>query len=416
MPGLTGDTKVSSATLQKFSDIFSFWIRKIKDGEEDTVEAGELCIRPLANNEGAILYWRDPETGELITPNTLEDLEIILNHFNKEDGTMSADLIGGIRFYTNIFDLPVDDGVNLTPDTVISHMVDKSIMISPINFPDDYKVVNYPTPNGLLTITKMSNGVVRAEFTDAASSNTWTGVYNAETHEFIRWQLSEDVNANYITLSGDPYKVRGDSDTPVTDFEVWNIKTPDFTVQPDATMQINESEYLPFIEIDGTPISESVPANSIIMVTYDSYRKSWVRLTEDRSIASQLMQIMSIRLSSQTGDLTTLINETKQFIEDTKDTMGAMKDRIEELERGPARIIYTSFVIPITDENSAAISLTTDQATVGLDIILINLEQTILQLGVDYTLDEQSNSIIFASGCELTPGYSIQIIVIKQPK
>ena len=413
------NTHISNATLQKFADIFQFWIRKIADGEQDTVAPGEMCIRPLENNDGAILYWRDPVTGELITPNTLEDLDIILNHFNKEDGTFSADLIGGVRFYTSIYDLKVDDGVNLTPDTVISHMVDKSIMISIIDFPDDYSVVGWPTAKGLVTITKMSNEVVRIEYTDAATSNTWTGVYNTVTHEFIRWQFSEDVNANYIVATGNTTQIRADSETPVTDFEIFNVKVPT-NIQPDATLQINDSEYMGFINVDGTQITEVIPADSIIMITYDSYRKAWVKLSEDSSIDSQLMQIMSIRLNSQTGDLTTLIEETKQFIEDTKDTIGAMQDRITVLEsrldNDPARIVYDSTLVTITNDNVKTITLDSTFATVGLDIILINLEQTLLQINVDYTTDAASNSIIMADGMEFTPGNVIQIVVIKQPK
>ena len=50
------NSHISNATLQKFADIFQFWIRKIADGEQDTVAPGEMCIRPLENNDGAILY------------------------------------------------------------------------------------------------------------------------------------------------------------------------------------------------------------------------------------------------------------------------------------------------------------------------------------------------------------------------
>ena len=101
------DNTISEATLKKFCDIFRFWIRKIKDGEEDSIAPGEMCIKPL-EPEGGILYWRDPITGELVTPNSFEDLQVILDHFNKKDGTLSADLIGGMRFYTNIYDLKLD--------------------------------------------------------------------------------------------------------------------------------------------------------------------------------------------------------------------------------------------------------------------------------------------------------------------
>ena len=115
--------QLSKEMVRKFSDIFSFWVRRIQDGEQDSIEPGELCIRPLDGGEGAILYWRDPITGELITPNTLEDLDIILDHFNKEDGTFSADLVSGMRFYTSIYDLDIESGVNYTADTVIAAMV-----------------------------------------------------------------------------------------------------------------------------------------------------------------------------------------------------------------------------------------------------------------------------------------------------
>ena len=407
------DNTISEATLKKFCDIFRFWIRKIKDGEEDSIAPGEMCIKPL-EPEGGILYWRDPITGELITPNSLEDLQIILDHFNKEDGTFSADLIGGMRFYTSIYDLKVDAGVNYTPDTVISHMADKSIMVSAINFPDDYSVLGWPTAAGLVTITKIANDTVRAEYTDAETSNTWTGVYNAKTHEFIRWQFSEDVNSDYIEAVGTEYKLRADSDKAVYDFEVWNVKVP-CNVQTNATLQINDSEYLPIKTVTGEDINGVISANSVIMITYDSYRKYWVKLSADRSISSQLMQIMSIRLTGQTGDLTTLLTEVRQFIDDTSDVIGAIQDRLTILETNPARIIYTSDLVPITSENTKVIKLD-ESVAVGVDIVLINLEQTLLQLGVDYIVDADEHAIVMADKSELSVGDEVQIIVIKQPK
>ena len=407
------DNSISEQTLKKFSDLFRFWVKRIEDGQEDSIAPGELCIKPL-QPDGAVIYWRDPITGELITPNTLEDLQIILDHFNKEDGTFSADLIGGMRFYTNIYDLKLDAGVNYTPDTIISHMVDKSIMVSVVEFPDDYAVVGWPTGSGLVTITKMSNDTVRAEYTDRETSNTWTGVYNANTHEFIRWQFSEDVNSDYIDAVGDEYKLRADSDKPVYDFEVWNVKVP-CNVQTNATLQINDSEYLPIKTVTGTDLSEIISANSVIMITYDSYRKCWVNLSSDRSIASQLMQIMSIRLDGQTGDLTTLLTEVRNFIEDTSDVIGAIQDRLTKLETNPARIVYTCDLVPITSENTKVISLDSS-VDPTLDIVIVNFEQTILQLGVDYTINIAANAIEMATGSEFTVGDEVQIIVVKQPK
>lgn len=404
---------ISDATLRKFCDIFRFWIRKIKDGEEDSISPGEMCIKPL-QPDGGILYWRDPVTGNLITPNSLEDLQIILDHFNKEDGTFSADMIGGMRFYTSIYDLKVDAGINYTPDTVISHMAEKSIMVSAISFPDDYAVVGWPTASGLTVITKIANDTVRAEYTDSETSNTWTGVYNAKTHEFIRWQFSEDVNSDYIEAVGTEYKLRADSPKDVYDFEIWNIKVP-CNVQTNATLQINDSEYLPIKTVSGDEIDESISANSVIMITYDSYRKCWIKLSADRSISSQLMQIMSIRLTGQTGDLTTLLTEVRQFIDDTSDVIGAIQDRLTNIENNPARIIYTSELVPITSENTKVIKLN-NSVVVGVDIVLINLEQTLLQLGVDYTVDVDEHAIVMSDGSEFLIGDVVQIIVIKQPK
>lgn len=406
------NNKISNETLALFSEIFQFWIRRIGDGEEKTVAPGELCIKPLAD-EGGVLYWRDPITGQLITPNSLEDLQIILDHFNKEDGTMSADKVGGIRFYTNLNDIKLGDGVNQTPDTIISHMDSKSILLAPVEFPTDYKVLNWPSASGLVTIVKMSNDTVRAEYTDRETSNTWTGIYNAVTHEFIRWQFSEDASANYLLAQGNEFKLRADSPVPVHDFEVWSIKLPT-NVQPTATLQINDSEYMMLKTVTGEPIKEILSINSVIMITFDGYRKCWVLLSETRSIASQLMQIMAIRLDSQTGDLTALIGEVRTFIEETKDVIGAIHNRLDRLEKSPGKIVYDSRIFTITETNRNEIILDKSFAAVGVDIILANLGQTILQIGVDYTTNANTNALTFSAGRTLSVGDTIQIIVIKQ--
>ena len=127
------------------------------------------------------------------------------------------------------------------------------------------------------------------------------------------------------------------------------------------------------------------------------------------------MQIMSIRLTGQTGDLTTLLTEVRQFIDDTSDVIGAIQDRLTILETNPARIIYTSDLVPITSENTKVIKLD-ESVAVGVDIVLINLEQTLLQLGVDYIVDADEHAIVMADKSELSVGDEVQIIVIKQPK
>ena len=407
---------LSNELVKKFSDIFSFWIRRITDGEQDTIEPGELVIRPLDSQDGAILYWRDPLTGNLITPNSLEDLDIILDHFNKEDGTFSADPVSGMRFYTSIYDLNVDPGVNYTTDTVISHMVDKSILIAPIEFPDDYRILQWPSGSGLAMITKSSTGLIRAEYVDAETSNVYNGIYDAKNHLFIRWQLGDSIGANYVVASGNETQIRADTDTEVVDFEVFSVMTP-YQLQPTVTIELNDSGYLPIKNIDGSDLDDVIDMNSIIMMTYDSYRKCWIYLSEDHSIESQLMQIMSIRLSQQTGDLTDLIDQTKQFIENTSATIGAMQDRITELERAQSedssKLICNTIDITIDDTNKNKITLTTDQFNAAVDYVVVNYEQTILQAGIDYTINNDNNSINLTKDLDI--GTTVQLMVIKQP-
>ena len=408
--------QLSKEMVRKFSDIFSFWVRRIQDGEQDSIEPGELCIRPLDGGEGAILYWRDPITGELITPNTLEDLDIILDHFNKEDGTFSADLVSGMRFYTSIYDLDIESGVNYTADTVIAAMVNKSILIAPIEFEDDFRILQWPSASGLAMITKLSNGFVRAEYVDTETSNVYNGIYDAKNHLFIRWQMSEVIGANYVVATGDETHIRADTDTDVLDFEVFSVKTP-YQLQPSVQIELNDSGYLPIVNVDGSELDGVIPMNSIIMMTYDSYRKCWVYLSEDHSIESQLMQIMSLRLASQTGDLTNLIDQTQQFIIDTSDMIGAMQDRIDELERAQeedsSKLVCEYINITIDDTNASQITLTTEQFNAAVDYVIVNYEQTVLQSGIDYTIDTAQNAIVMAKALDI--GTSVQLIVIKQP-
>ena len=483
------NNKLSETTLKKFADIFSFWIRKVEDGDEDTIEPGELCIKPL-EPEGGIIYWRDPVTGKLITPNTLEDLDIILDHFDKEDGTLSADLVGGVRFYTSIFDVKLGDGATYTVDSILSYMVDKSVLISAVNQPDDYNILGWPTPSGMVNAVKISNDSLRVTFVDSETSSVYNGIYDTNRHLFIRWQIDEDFSINYAELVGDDTKVRADAFAEVKDFETWNLKTP-YQLQPNVLLQLNDSDYMTIVNIDGSVLEDVIPKNSVICITYDDYRKHWLLLKQTRSITSQLLEVMGERIAISTDDnkeaikdmqkdifdfkltvvnninefkteinntiikikneldktLETIQNELDKDIEDIKtDVNNKIDEHVKDIDKrfetitndfnnsineinkqiqnidyiyynNTSKLIINTIDIIVNEDNMTTFIVDDSICDLSVDLIIVNVNQTILQYGEDndYIVDIDNNRIKLCEGRVCNIGDKVHITVIKQP-
>lgn len=387
---------ISEATMKLFTDIFRFILPDVNPSNKEALAPGELGI----NYESGVFYFRDPTTLEIRTPNSVEALKFIENRYNYDSDELTADRIGGLKFYTSVTHLPdVTDINSVSIDTMISKMQHPAIMYAQTET-DSYETLGLPAKSGLLSIIKVSDTACTLQFYDTQKSISYTGQYSGSTKQFLYWIRDEDTMANFGIASGDGTSQSVTvAKSDIEDLDTVTIKVTN-DVQPTATWSINGSTAARLYDTDGNLIDTGlIKENSIIMLIRDNVLGRWVLADLNKTIIYQTTRILSSRLSGSSN-----------FIE-------AYADRINSMETwllsNAGKFITSNSLYTCTADGTTTIPVS--DYDVENDVLLVNYNQTILRCGIDYSIKADGSSISLLT-TTINKDETIQFIVIRQNK
>lgn len=383
------------------SDIFRIFVKEIvTDDDKAKLAPGELGI----NYTEGCFYIKDPYTGELFSPNSIQHIKQIMSKYDSITNILNADRISGIRYYSDISQL-TQLGITLTCDSVIRQMEYPSILISKIET-ERYQELGFPSETGILAVNKISPEYVTVSFYDNLTLSTYNGKYNPFKQLFEGWIMATGTDVDYAETvgGGDSTKITGTED--LTDLMVISVRVSE-DLNPGAKVSYNGGEYLPIINANGSYIATSVAANNIIMLIYDDSRKGWILVDGSDSSISATMEVLTTRVSSNETKINLAIKDYRERISQlSKD----MESKISALAAAPGNIIsYTSTFTAVVN-GTDTISVISNFIG-GVDKLIVNYNQTVLREGIDYIIEGNGIQILkFA----LNEGDILHFIVIKQ--
>lgn len=425
--------RITDYQLELLSKIFRIIVKEIRsESDKEDLAPGELGISYVEKT----LYIRNPHTGELFSPNSIEHLSFILKNFNPKTGDLNADTVNYIRFYNDLHQLtPL--GVSLTADSIIRQMVYPSFLVSVVEY-ENYEEMGFPSALGIIKVAKLNESYVVADYTDILSNTMYIGKYNTDTHYLEGW-ISLSITAGSTVEaedSGDNIEIHIGQE--ITDMMVISIRLKE-DLLPGATISINELPPVPIINPDGSPLGITIPANNIIMLIRDEQRDSWVLVPSSASSLEVLLEMLKTRINTndeaneerfatfQTQvnnqidefrtDVTKTINEfiesnTNQLTEFKQSIQNDVNNKYKELvaRLGNIKTEITSFT-PSEDITTVPKPGTFDPK---LDIMMIvNYGQTMLRQGIDYTINEDG-SLAIINDITIKAGDIVTTVVCKQ--
>lgn len=383
--------------MQLLSDIFRLVLKEIKtDEDKESLAPGEVGV---SYNNGCF-YVRNPYTGEIFSPNSLDHITQILSKYDEGTNILNADKVSGIKVYSSIAQIP-QLPQNMSADTIIRQMEYPSILIAEIkqDTPDSF---GFPGGYGVLTVTKMSPTIVTANFYDYRTYVNYEGRYNPFLMELEGWSHTGSmVNAEYTESVTSGNTVNISVLKPIDDLSVLVVKVLS-DIPANSYVNVNEMGPLPLIDMSGEPIGYSITSNNIIMLIYDKARTSWILTEFTKSSLVSIMQIMNDRL-------TTMRSEFDTFKQQTATKFTELRDYVDTELKKPATIVPIQFVYHATNSTDNIPAL--ENFVVGLDHLIINYHQTILHEGNDYSFDSD-NSIRF--NFTIPAGDDVHFVIIKQ--
>ena len=363
---------MTAEQMQLLSDIFRIIVKEIAtDEDKEKLAPGELGI---SYAEGAF-YVRDPYTGNLFSPNSIAHIKQILNNYDEVTGKFNADSVNHIRFYTSTAQL-TQIGITLDADTVIRQMVSPSVLYAPIAY-ENYEQLGFPSEKGVMVVIKINEEYVKASFSDLVHHNEYDGLYNSEKHLLEGWAAS---GTNTSTDIGET--ITGGTTVNITygkqfyDMMVLTVRVNQ-DILPGAKISVDGTTALPLVDDNYQPLTEIIPANTIIMLVYDEKKRVW------------------IYCDPTTDDVQSIINKI-------------LSSRITNVSVLPAA---GGYLYTVTKEGVESITVTGFNR--NTDLLFVNYGQTILQPMVDYVFDEASNNVIkMANGITLGVGDTIYFHII----
>ena len=351
--------------MKLLSDIFRIIVKEIvTDEDKEKLAPGEIGVSYL---EGSF-YIRNPHTGELFSPNSVEHIKQILNNYNPVTGELNADRVNHIRFYTNISQL-TQIGISLDTDTVIRQMTMPSVLYAPISY-ENYEMLKYPASKGLLSVIKINEEYVKVSFSDLINNLEYDGIYDSERHLFMGWLVSGtqsgDSNMGQTTTGGTTVNITYGK--PISDLDIITVRVTD-EILPGAKISVDGQTALPLVDKSGSPLEESIPANTIIMLVYDGTKNVWVYC------------------DPSTDDVQSIVNQI-------------LAGRVTNVTVTP---VVSNYLYTVQTDGTTAIDITGYDK--NSDVLFINYGQTILRQGVDFTLDNTiSNRINIINNINLKAG------------
>lgn len=326
---------LTAEQLAMLAEIFRLIPREIRDdSDKEKLAPGELGISYV---EGA-LYFRNPYTGELFSPTHSANLIPVLDHYNPNNRTFNADTVGRVTVYSKLYQLE-NLPIEYTPDTTIRQMLAPSVFFGRIAY-DNYEQLGWPSKEGLCIIHKASVSDVHISFYDSNSFSSYTGRYNATTHQFINWSIDHMISTSGKTEgSGTDIYVNQDKELHDLDFVTIQV-TGD--IAPHAKITFNGLEAMPIVDVKGEPIESTIAANNCIMLLFDEASERWILADPYRSPEQTLIDLLELR---QEADKQTFDNKLKVLENQIREGLEGLYEVMTE------RIAATNERIDTTDEN-----------------------------------------------------------------
>lgn len=395
--------------MELLSHIFRIIVKEITCDEDKALLApGELGI----DYKGGCFYIRNPHTGELFAPNSIEHVRQILDKYDPETGLLNADKVSNIRFYSSIGQL-TQLGISMSPDTVIRQMEYPSVLYAPIEYAETYETLGYPSASGVMEVVKISPEFVTVRYYDNMTCDYYDGKYNPFKNLFEGWKISGSLESEYLESvgGGDNTKIRSTKD--LTDLMIVTVRVTE-ELNPGATISYNDGAYMPILMSDGSALDHSIASNNIIMLIYDEAKKSWILTDATEDSISTVIAIQQDRIS----ELTTQTDHMeKDYIERVAELRTEMNEQITALKARPG------VLVPITSVYTAPYNGVDTIAKVAdfdprFDYLVVNYNQTILRPGLDYVIEVDEDGT--GAGLQfptirLQANDTLQFIVMKQP-
>lgn len=382
--------------MQLLSDIFRLIVREIRTTEDkEKLAPGEMGI----SYEEGCFYIRNPHTGELFSPNSLSFLNQILEKYDPVTNIFNADKVSGVRFYSDIKQLDQLE-IDLTADSVVRQMEYPSILMSKIEY-ENYETMGFPSELGMMMVYKISPETVYATYYDYRTYTSYIGKYNPFTHYLEGWVTTgNNLGSWFVETIGGGSSTRIEVDMTIDDFSIITAHVTE-DIDPNATLQVNDMEYLPLIDVNGEPISTTISANNIIMLLYDKQRNAWVVNGNTESIINTIINVVNDRLTETINRVNILENQLTEKVNELYSYINT------ELKK-PGTIVTSYYVF------TASIATDTvnrvENYVHGLDKLVVLYNQTIISQS-DYTI-ASDGSIQFKF--TIPKDDKVEFIVIKQ--
>lgn len=390
------------------SEIFRVIVREIKSDEDKTKLApGELGI----NYDAGCFYIRNPYTGELFCPNSLDHVRQILSKFDPVTNIFNADKVSNIRFYSNISQLS-QLGISMSPDTVIRQMEYPSVLISPVEY-ENYETLGYPSKSGVLTVTKISPEFVTVRYYDNFTYTYYDGQYNPFTQYFVGWSIST-AKTDYVETVGGGEQTKINSNKVLEDLMILTVRVTS-ELSEGATISYNGGSYQPILNPDGTPLDHAIAPNNIIMLIYDEARGGWILADSSQSSISSVVSIEKGRIDELTKGLD---HAVKDYTERLAQMQTYVDRQVNALKARPGVISTYTYMYTATSDNIDTIGAISN-FNPKYDKLVINFNQTVLREDIDYQIEllneaGTSGGIIFPK-IRLMKDDTLQFIIVKQP-
>lgn len=458
---------INPETLRRFTDLFRFILPNVTPETKHLLSPGELGI----DYSTGVFYFCDPTTLNIRTPNSVEEMNKILDHIDPVTGEVVADKLGRLKIYTRVEDIPgIEDLNTVSIDTIISKMEQPSILYANTHS-ESYKTLGLPAQDGLLEIIKLNAETVGSHFYTYGTNVEYSGKYNPTDREFLFWARDDDTVVDYCVSTGDGLTQSFNTNCEVEDLHSMTVRMRNDT-QPNAQFTINGKGPIQLVDIYGEPIVRLLLRNELIQIIRDEQADTWILADPNKSILYQQVQILDHRLENMQE---TFINKYKEFTESITKRQDDYEDAMDKKQADYETNINTqfkNFKTDITDQqitfenniinrqntfeqtmtnnynqfhtdfnqritsvqnylSSSATNLVvlnkiytfTEESKLipvadydmNSDILLVNYNQTILRPGIDYTiaLDSQSISLIHITG---KVGDQFQLIITKMNK
>lgn len=351
---------ITPEQMKMLSDIFRIIPKTIESVEDiEKLAPGEMGIN---YNDGA-LYFRNPYTGEVFSPNSVEHIKQIMQCWDPKTKRLNADTVGYIKFYSALYQLHSAQ-TNLTVDTVIRDMEYPSVLMTPIKYDiSNYMLYGYPSPTGTLIVYKMNEHYAYAMFIDDTTSAVYHSIYRSEDHMMTGWHITAGYGIYAETIEGGMNTKLTCEKEHIDDLNILQVYVK-HQIYSMAHVDVNGSQSYPVVLETGAPLPITIPENNTIVLILDERQKRWIYCPVQEDAQQVTIHILQDRLNNVTNDVITHITASPKI------------NQYEYVVQEDNEVVFN---VPVLNQESTLLD--------------VNYGQTVLRENLDYTADLSEQTI-----------------------